>query len=320
MLHAYRIESAQLAECDPAAATVLAYSQLAESEKEEIKRVFDLDPFDLESVSDPDEVSRLETTPDSAFLVWKSPDNVTRGDTIQFKVSSLGIAIRGGKAALIHPGEDFALSGREFKHVASVWEAILRVFLSTIHHYQGHLKAIKMMSQDLQAKLEKSMENKYFLQMFALGESLVYYLNALESNGGVLAKLRAAAERQHLAAEEIELLDDILIENQQAIKQASIYSSVLSGLMDARGNIINNNMNVLLKNLTLINVVFLPLNLIASIGGMSEFSMMTQHLDWRVAYALFGVGMAILGVFTWWWLVKVLERNRERKPRRGATA
>ena len=152
--------------------------------------------------------------------------------------------------------------------------------------------------------------------MFTLGESLVYYHNALESNGVVLSKLRAATERLRLAGEEIELLDYILIENQQAIKQASIYSSVLSGLMDARGNIINNNMNVLLKNLTLINVVFLPLNLIASIGGMSEFSMMTQHLDWRISYALFGLGMAVLGVFTWWWLVKVLERNQDRKPRR----
>lgn len=316
MLHAYRFESAQLAECDPSAAAILAYSQIAEAEKEEIKRVFDLDPFDLDSVSDPDEVSRLETTPDSAFLVWKCPDNVTRGETIQFKVSSLGIVMRNEKAAFIHPGEDFTLTGREFRHVDSVWEAILRVFLSTIHHYQGHLKAIKMMSQELQAKLERSMENKYFLQMFALGESLVYYHNALESNGVVLAKLRAATERLRLSGEAVELLDDIVIENQQAIKQASIYSTVLSGLMDARGNIINNNMNVLLKNLTLINVVFLPLNLIASIGGMSEFSMMTHGLDWRISYALFGLGMAALGLLTWWWLVRILERNREQRAHR----
>ena len=70
-------------------------------------------------------------------------------------------------------------------------------------------------------------------------------------------------------------------------RQADIYSSVLSGLMDARGTIVNNNMNVLLKNLTLINIVFLPLNLIASIGGMSEWSMMTQGLDWRISYSLF---------------------------------
>jgi magnesium transporter len=68
--------------------------------------------------------------------------------------------------------------------------------------------------------------------------------------------------------------------------------------MDARGNLVNNNMNTLLKNLTLINVVFLPLNLIASIGGMSEFSMMTQGIDWRISYALLGVVMLLIGWLT----------------------
>ena len=68
--------------------------------------------------------------------------------------------------------------------------------------------------------------------------------------------------------------------------------------MDARGNLVNNNMNIILKNLTIINTIFLPLNLIASIGGMSEFSMMTSRLDWRIAYALFTIGMFGVGWVT----------------------
>jgi magnesium transporter len=58
-------------------------------------------------------------------------------------------------------------------------------------------------------------------------------------------------------------------------------------------------MNVLLKNLTLINVVFLPLNLLASIGGMSEFSMMTTGIDWKLSYSLFMLAMVVLGWVTW---------------------
>ncbi|MCX7635003.1 MAG: hypothetical protein N2Z74_04580 [Syntrophales bacterium] len=88
-----------------------------------------------------------------------------------------------------------------------------------------------------------------------------------------------------------------------------MYSSVLSGLMDARGTIINNNMNVLLKNLTMINVVFLPLNLIASMGGMSEWSMMTKDIDWRISYAAFSLAMVVIGCLTWWLLVKVIDRK-----------
>jgi magnesium transporter len=166
-----------------------------------------------------------------------------------------------------------------------------------VHHYLGHLKVIKQLTVELGSKISASMENRYLLQMFALSESLIYYLNAIEANAAVLTKLGANAERLALPKQDVEFLHDVMLDNQQCARQAQIYSSVLSGLMDARGTIVNNNVNVLLKNLTLINVIFLPLTLIASIGGMSEFSMMTQGVDWRVSYALLvgGNGRARLG-------------------------
>jgi len=88
--------------------------------------------------------------------------------------------------------------------------------------------------------------------------------------------------------------------------------------MDARGTIVNNNMNVLLKNLTLINTVLLPLNLIASIGGMSEWSMMTKGLDWRVSYGLFSLGMAVLGLLMWVIVTRFIDKGGAR--RRAASA
>jgi len=64
-------------------------------------------------------------------------------------------------------------------------------------------------------------------------------------------------------------------------------------------------MNVLLKKLTIINVVFLPLNLIASIGGMSEFSMFTQKYDWRISYSFFFLAMILIGWLTAYFLGKM---------------
>jgi magnesium transporter len=84
--------------------------------------------------------------------------------------------------------------------------------------------------------------------------------------------------------------------------------------MDARGTIVNNNMNVLLKNLTLINIIFLPLNLIAGIGGMSDYSVMTRGVDWRLAYALLSLGMILLGWVTW---VLVVRATGHQPTRRG---
>ena len=200
---------------------------------------------------------------------------------------------------------------------------MLGLLFSTIHHYHGHLKVVKMIARDLQQKINTSMENKHLIQMFNLSESLVYYITAINTNGGVLTRLRNHAEKERLSPEIIAFIDDLIIENNQCYKQAEIYSTVFSGLMDARGNLVNNNMNTLLKNLTLINVVFLPLNLIASIGGMSEFSMMTQGVDWRISYTLLCVAMLLIGWLTAIVLkranfggspVKALKRRVKRRP------
>ncbi len=175
---------------------------------------------------------------------------------------------------------------------------------NSIKHYLEHIKAIRLISREIQVKINTSMENEYLIQMFNLSESLIYYINAISSNQSVLIKLRNHFEKLNIMPEIAELLEDISIENNQCSKQAEIYSSVLSGLMDARGNIINNNMNVLLKNLTIINIIFLPLNLLASIGGMSEYSMMTLGIDWRVSYGIFLFAMVIIG----WITMKILKR------------
>jgi len=145
--------------------------------------------------------------------------------------------------------------------------------------------------------------------MFTLSENLVYYLDSIEANQAVLNRLRALADKLSLSAEQMGLLDDIILENQQCARQAQIYSNVLSGLMDARGTIVNNNMNLLLKQLTMINIIFLPLNLIASIGGMSEYSAWTHRTGWPVAYGLFALGMAALAWVTWVIVVQLTERR-----------
>ena len=181
-------------------------------------------------------------------------------------------------------------------------DVLLDILFNNLHHYLGHLKVIKLVARELQQKFNASMQNQHLIQMFNLSESLIYYINAIHSNGAVLTRLRNHAEKQRFSAEAIGLIDDLIIENNQCYKQAEIYSTVFSGLIDARGNLMNNSMNNLLRKLTLINVVFLPLNLIASIGGMSEFSMMTAGTPWWVSYPLFltvmmlGAGVMVLGL------------------------
>lgn len=289
-------------------ANIIVYSTPNDVERQELLETLQFDQHDLDSALDPDEISRVDITPEYVYTIWKRPNNVSFEQALKFEVSSLGIFLQKEKLTIILGESTLPFGHKEFQGVTSLGGATLKLFLHTIHHFLGHLKVIKQINAELQSKLNITMENRYLIQMFTLGESLIYYLNALEANSLVLTKVRASADKIGFTSDEIEMLDDIMIEHKQCTRQTQILSSVLSGLMEARGSIVNNNMNVLLKNLTLINVVFLPLNLLASIGGMSEFTMMTGEERWTLAYPSLLIGMIALGWATFLFLTRKLER------------
>jgi len=309
----FEISQGALARSGPERAQVVVYGMPDEAEKQELLDALHIDRYTLESAFDPDEIPRVEFTPDQAYIIWKRPANVSFEDALKFQVSSLGLCLQPNRLTIIvGEKETAAFESRALQRITSPADVLLKFLLGTIHHYLGHLKAMKQLTAELQEKLNVSMENRYLIQMFTLSESLVYYQNALETSAAVLTKLRANADKIGFSKEEVDTLDDVIIEHQQCATQTKIYSMILSGLMDARGNIINNNMNVLLKNLTLINVVFLPLTLIASIGGMSEFSMITSGVAWWISYSIFSLGMIGLGLTTWYILIKRIGQARRK--------
>ena len=84
--------------------------------------------------------------------------------------------------------------------------------------------------------------------------------------------------------------------------------------MDATVGFLNVNQNKDLKRLTVISVVFMPINVLAGIGGMSEFSMMTHAVPWQVAYSIFIIGMIGIGLLTFTGL-RYMENRRIRNHR-----
>ncbi|PMY60938.1 MULTISPECIES: magnesium transporter CorA family protein [Pseudomonas] len=293
MIKSYQLSQGRLLPVENLDAEVMLFSNPDPAERDLLRTGFKLDEHALASALDPDEVSRIEFHPDNLFLIWKRPENYSGGGSLSFEVSSCGLLFS-PQRLLVIAHDDSQLSGLGARQALnSPLDVLLDMLSTNIHHYLGHLKVIKMVARELQQQFNDSMENRHLIQMFNLSESLIYYINAIHSNGAVLTRLRNHAEKAHFSAEAVGLIDDLIIENNQCYKQAEIYSTVFSGLIDARGNLMNNNMNSLLRKLTLINVVFLPLNLIASIGGMSEFSMMTAGTPWWIAYPLFLVAMLL---------------------------
>jgi len=316
---AYDFRNGEVHSADDDTAPICVYSVPTRQERDELRRTLGLDDYDLDAALDPEEIPRLEFgEPGCANFIWKHPKNVSVGSQLRFDVTSVGLFVRPDRVVMVTTDEHLDFGAREFRGVHSLNDFLLKQLLHTVHHYLGHLKVIKQINSELGSKISVSMENRYYLQMLVLSESLIYYIDGIEANAAVLGKLRGASHRLFLDERQQDALHDIVLDMQQCARQAGIYSSVLSGLMDARGAIINNNVNTLLKNLTLISVIFLPLNLVASIGGMSEYSAWTSRLPWWLSYSLLLVGMAISGWLTWR-IIMFLAEGRKlsvRKKRR----
>ena len=101
------------------------------------------------------------------------------------------------------------------------------------------------------------------------------------------------------------------------------YRDLVTSLMEMYLSMLNNQMtkaandtNIIVRRLTLITTIFMPLTLLAGIGGMSVWSMMTGPQNWRIAYPAFLLALVLLGVLNYYFL-KRIEQRRRVKARRG---
>jgi magnesium transporter len=212
-------------------------------------------------------------------------------------VISTGVFLFKDRLIIVRADEALLFEGRPFIKIQSVQDVFLKLIYRAISHFVEHLRAINMISTELEQQINTSMENKYLLNLFTLEKSLVYYLSAINSNGVLIDKVRNNAAKLGLTQENVEFLDDVLIENNQCRGQTEIYSQVLSSLMDARASIISNNLNVRIKALTIITIGIMLPTFIVSIFSMNVPVPFGEHPYgfWIVA-TLAGVSAAIVAI------------------------
>jgi magnesium transporter len=141
--------------------------------------------------------------------------------------------------------------------------------------------------------------------MFTLEKSLVYYLNAINSNGVLIEKVKLNSTKFNFNTEELELLDDIVIENNQCYKQAEIYSNILASLMDARASIVSNNLNILIKILNVITIGLMVPTLIVSIFSMNVKLPIFQDHPFSFWFVIGISALSSLIVFVVWRVLKL---------------
>jgi len=145
---------------------------------------------------------------------------------------------------------------------------VLYTLFRMVVRYLQYLRQIDKRTSMLEQQLRKSMRNKELTQLMDLQKSLVYFQTSLKSNESTLEKIRRGRAIK-LYEEDHDLLEDVIIEIKQALEMCNIYSSILSGTMDAFASVISNNLNIVMKQLTSITIIMAIPTMVFSFYGMN---------------------------------------------------
>lgn len=299
MLKQLYITDGKVTDCGQGEAPVWVYTAPDEAERKYLIEQLKIDEHTLNSALDPDELSRVEFEPEHAAMIFKRPKHYTAQDNFLFRVVSTGVFLFKDRLIIVRTDDAALFEGRPFLKIQTVQDVFLKLIYRAIAHFVEHLRAINMISGELEQQINLSMENRYLLNLFTLEKSLVYYLSAINSNAVLIEKLRNNAAKLGLTPENGEFLDDILIENNQCRGQTEIYSQVLASLMDARASIISNNLNVRIKALTIITIGIMLPTFIVSLFSMNVPIPMSHH--WYAFWVIIAITTVSVAALAFLW-------------------
>ena len=232
-----------------------------------------MDPDLIRPALDEEERPRIETDNGHTLILVDIPTIEQDDGTSVFTTIPLGIVYT--KEAVITvclketPILNDFIQGRVKQFLTQFKSRfILQVLFKNATLYLLYLRSIEKQSTKLEHDLQKSMRNKELTQLLRLEKSLVYFSTSLKSNETVLEKMLKFDAIKRFE-EDQELLDDVIIENKQAIEMTNIYSSILSGTMDAFASIISNTLNIVMKSLTIITIAMSVPTVISGLFGMN---------------------------------------------------
>jgi magnesium transporter len=247
---------------------------LKQEEFSELSAELDI-PLDFLTDSlDIDERSRFEEQDNVKLVVIKTPtENNSFNESDAYYITiPICIILTHNQIVTVNSFENGAikkfLHTFQNRHPDNRKMMVLKIFEKIIQTYTEYLKQINQRRNILEQKLYAASRNEHLLQLMRVQKSLVYFVTALRSNELVLMKI----ERTNflgLNEEEKEFLNDLIVDNSQALEMANIYTNILSSTLDAFASIISNNQNEILKRLSVITIVLSLPVLVTSIYGMN---------------------------------------------------
>jgi magnesium transporter len=253
---------------------------------------YGIDTEIIMDILDQDELSRIDREDEYTLIIVRLPIFISTNEVSYFTIP-LGLLIFPNMIVTICWADCEVLrdlTGNKVRGLSlgDLPAFVVRVLARADLIFLRYLKEINRRSNSIELELQKSVQNNELIQLLNLEKSLTYFTTSLKSNQLLFEKLMKTKLIQ-LDAEDRDWLEDVAIDNRQAIEMADIYSNILSGMMDAFASVISNNLSIVMKRLTVINLVLMIPTMITSFFGMN---VNVPMMNWGGHWAIF----IILGI------------------------
>jgi magnesium transporter len=293
--------------------------------KEDLNKLVELlgiHPLSVEDCLDSSQVPKIEHFPNSTFIIFNSYSYIEKLlsiDEVDFFIGKNWlITVSGvnsdGRAPLNNMG---AIIDKDLTVLKAGPAFLLHVILDYVVDQKFH--AVEALEYEMEESEDEVLNNPSTFKpakLVSLRKDLVNLRKSLFHEREILIKI-CRKDCPFIPDKAIVHFRDIYDHLAKFFELTESYREIVTSLMELYTSLLNNLMtkasnetNISVRRLTLITTVFMPLTLLASIGGMSEWSMMTGPSNWKIAYPLFLLGMVVIGIFNYI-LIKRLDRKNK---------
>ncbi|MBO5069887.1 MAG: magnesium transporter CorA family protein [Roseburia sp.] len=242
-------------------------------ECEEIADALNVDIDDVQAALDQEESSRIELQDGYTLILVDIPTVEIRHEKKTYTTIPLGIILCDDVIVTVCTEDTPVLQNfvanrvREFstkKRLRFVYQILYR----TASTYQINLRVIDKRRTEIEDRIGEHTADADLIDLHELESTLVYFATSLRANGVVLDRL-TRYKRLEQYPEDKELLEDVIVENQQAIEMTTIYRDIINGTRELMSSVIDNRLNNVMKYLTSITIVMAIPTIISGIWGMN---------------------------------------------------
>ncbi len=225
----------------------------------------------INDVLDDDERPRIETENNQILVIINVP--IIQNATVIYETIPLGIILTEDHFVTVCLQEvdvlrDFINGKVRDLQTHKKTRFLFQILYKSASLYLTLLREIERKTNEIESALIKSMKNKDLIRLLNLQKSLVYFTTSLKSNEQVMDKMLRTKVLE-IYEEDQDLLEDVIIENKQALEMAETYSNISNSMMTSFSSIISNNLNIVMKFLASITIILALPTMLASFFGMN---------------------------------------------------